>query len=188
MLDEDESARGSSLWFIAHEAAHFWLGQAVRYETVRDSWITEGGADLLAIRTVPEVYPAYDWRAELQKEIDDCAALSAGRGIATAFEREEFRAYYACGAVFALVAEAASRQPFTRFVRTLVDANRADGVLTRAEWLAELDRVSGDPSLSRDIGRLLDQGADDPKTAIASLFDRAGIPYGRAEDGMPRLR
>ena len=188
MLDEDAAARGSSLWFIAHEAAHFWLGQAVHYETVRDSWITEGGADLLAIRTVPEVYPAYDWRAELQKEVNDCAALSAGRGVATAFERNEFRAYYACGAVFALVAESASRQPFTRFARTLIDASRADGVLTRAEWLTELDRVSGDPSLSQDIGRLLDEGADDPRAAIAALFTRAGIAYSLAEDGMPRLR
>jgi hypothetical protein len=29
--------------FIAHEGAHFWLGQQVRYDRVRDSWIRRGG-------------------------------------------------------------------------------------------------------------------------------------------------
>jgi hypothetical protein len=188
VLREDAESRGAALWFIAHEAAHFWLGQAVRYENVRDSWITEGGADLLAICTVALVDPGYDWRAELQREIDDCVALTAGRGVATAFERNQFRAYYACGAVFALVAEAASRRPFARFVRTLIDANRADGVLTRAEWLAEIDRVSNDPSLSRDIGLMLDGGIADPKAMIASLFTRAGIRFTRGEDGGVRLQ
>jgi len=187
VLDEDAGSRDSNLWFIAHEAAHFWLGQTVRYETVRDTWITEGGANLLAIRTVPLVEPRYDARAELQRNVDECVAMSAARGVATAFERNEFRAYYGCGTVFALVAEAASRRPFSSFVRTLIDANRGDGVLTRAEWLAELDRVSGDPSLSRDIGRMLDAGAEDPKAAIASLFTRAGVRFALGEDGTPRL-
>ena len=35
--------------------------------------------------------------------------------------------------------------------------------LTRAEWLAELTRVSGDPTLARDIGMLADTGAPDPQ-------------------------
>src|SRR6185503_13160088 len=95
VLEENARTRGSGLWFIAHESAHFWLGQAVHYDTARQSWITEGGADLLAIRTVPQVDPTYDWRGALQKEVDDCAALSAGRGIASALERNEYRAYYA---------------------------------------------------------------------------------------------
>lgn len=186
MLAEDAASRDSNLWFIAHEAAHFWLGQAVRYETVRDTWITEGGANLLAIRTVPRVQADYNARAELQKNVDECVALSAGRGVARAFERNEFDAYYGCGTVFALVAEAASRRPFTSFVRSLLDANRADGVVTRAEWLAELDRVSGDPSLSRDIAGMLDHGSEEPKAAIAALFTRAGVQFSIGEDGTPR--
>jgi hypothetical protein len=188
VLEENARTRGSGLWFIAHESAHFWLGQAVHYDTARQSWITEGGADLLAIRTVPQVDPAYDWRGALQKEVDDCAALSAGRGIASALERNEYRAYYACGAVFALVAEAASRRPFVAFVRRLIQANRADATVTRADWLATLDQVSRDPSLSRDIGRMLDRGAADPGAAIASLFIRAGVRFTRGPNGVPRLQ
>ena len=187
VLRENAGLRDHALWFIAHESAHFWLGEAVVYQYARDQWITEGGADLLAFRIVSEVDPAYDGRAELQKAIDDCVRLSTGHGVASAEERGEQRAYYACGTVFGLVAEAASHRPFGAFVRRLVDQNRAGRVLTREEWLAGLDRVSHDPSLSADIARLLDQGAPDPASVIASLFTRAGIRYALAEGGRPRL-
>lgn len=188
VLRENAQARGSGLWFIGHESAHFWLGQAIHYDTARQSWITEGGADLLAIRTVPQVDPSYDWRGELQKEVDDCAALSAGRGVASALERNEYRAYYACGAVFALVAETASRRPFADFVRRLIQANRADRTVTRADWLGMLDTVSRDPSLSRDIGAMLDRGSASPGAAIASLFTRAGVRFTPGPSGVPRLQ
>jgi hypothetical protein len=187
MLAGSPAAQHSNLWFIAHESAHFWLGQAVHYGTALDSWITEGGADLLAFRAVAAADPSYDARAELQKAVDDCARLSAGRGIATALERNEHRAYYACGAVFALVAEAASHRPFIQFVRQLLDASRADRTVTRADWLGLLDRLSRDPSLSRDMAAMLDRGSADPKALIASLFTRAGIAFTRAADGTPRL-
>lgn len=175
-------------WFIAHEGSHFWLGQAVRYERSRDAWILEGGADLLAIRTVQALDPAYDWKGELNRAIRDCAALTENRGAAGADDRGEHRAYYACGAVFALLAEAKSGRPFSAFVRGLVDANREDGVLTRDEWLDAFDIVARDPSLRRDIETLLDQGSPAPKPALVSLLRRAGIPHVVGEDGTPRLQ
>src|SRR6185437_8130356 len=125
---ENEGLRNHALWFIAHESAHFWLGEAVVYQYARDAWITEGGADLLAFRIVAEVEPGYDARAELQKAIDDCIRFTTGHGIAGAEDRNEQRAYYACGTVFGLVAEAASHRPFGAFVRRLVDAHRGDRV------------------------------------------------------------
>ena len=187
VIEPDQEMRELARWFIAHESAHFWLGEAVRYEASRDAWIMEGGADLLAVRTVAAMDPAYDARSFLNQAIADCARLAAGRGVASAEERGEHRAYYACGTVFGLVAESSSRRSFEHFIRTLIDANQEDGVLTRAEWLAELDRVSGGASLGRDISALLDRGSDDPKAAITSLLRRAGLPFTLAEDGTPRL-
>lgn len=183
LLEEKPAIRNQARWFIAHESAHFWLGQAVSYEFSRDAWITEGGADLLAVRAVAAIDPSYDARAELQRALDDCLKLSAGRGVASAQERSEHRAYYACGAIFGLIAESASKKTFAHWVRPLIDANRADGILSRGEWLAALDSSSGDPSLSRDIRRLLDGGAADPKAALASLFKRAGVGYRLSQDG-----
>jgi hypothetical protein len=184
---ETPIARGYGLYFIAHEAAHFWLGNRVTYQYARDSWITEGGADLLAFRTVAAVDPDYDWRAAVNESIRNCVTMSAGRGVTVAGEQGEQHVYYACGAVFGMIAEAASRRPFIEFVHRLVEDNRSDGVVSRSDWMTALDRVSGNRSLSRDIGIMLDSGAADPKRMIASLFRRAGIAFTPGDDGMPRV-
>lgn len=175
----------SSRWFIGHESAHFWLGQVVRYERARDAWITEGGADLMAIRALKAIDPAYDARGELQKEVDDCVRLAVAP-VAEAAGRGEHRALYACGAVFAMTAEAAQRRAtggdWFDFLRPLIDVSREDGVLTRDEWLDALDAVSGDASLRRDMETLLDQGSPEAGEVVAGLLERAGVPA-RREDG-----
>lgn len=180
-----------SRWFIGHESAHFWLGQAVRYEFARDAWITEGGADLMAVRALATLEPSYDARAELQKEVDDCVRLAANGPVAQAGDRGEHRAYYACGAVWAMAAEGAVRQrsggDWFDFLRPLLDENRADGVLTRDEWLSALTRVSRDPSLRLGIERMLDVGGGNPTSEIARLFDRTGVTY-RLDAGRIVLR
>ena len=65
--------------------------------------------------------PAYDDRKALQEEVDDCVTLSQGRGVAEAGVRGEHRAYYACGAVFAMTAEGAQN----RAGRTKANSSRA---------------------------------------------------------------
>ena len=187
MLQESPQARSYGLWFIAHEGAHFWLGQAVHYEYAREAWITEGGAELLAFRTVAAVDPAYDSNGAINHAIEECLPFITDKGMAGAAERGENRAYYSCGAVFALVAEGASHRPFIQFVKRLIDENRADAIVNRADWLAALDSVSGDPTLSRDIGVLLDRGTADPKAALASLLRRAGVAFTIDENGVPRV-
>jgi len=188
MLQETPRQRNEGLWFIAHEAAHFWLGQTVGYEYARDAWITEGGAELLAIRAVAETDPDYDPRVQLNSAIEECIQLTRRRGVASARERGEHRAYYACGAMFGLIAEAGSGRSFYKFVRQLVDANRVDGVVTRAEWLAALDAATRRPALSRDIARLLDRGAADPREFITDLLVRAGVNLEIDDSGIPHLR
>lgn len=166
--------------FLAHEAAHFWLGQVVRYERVRDSWITEGGADLLAVRATAALDSSYRAIDRLQEEIDECVRLATGKAIQNASERREERAYYACGATFGLLAEAATKRKggdFFTFIRALIDANRQDEVLTRREWLDEFSRLSADPSISKDIERILNEGVDDPAMLIGSMFARVGIAH-----------
>ncbi len=183
----EPSARVLSMarWFIGHESAHFWLGQVVRYERARDAWITEGGADLMAIQAQKSIDPAYDAQAELQKEVDDCIRL-ADAPVTEAAGRGEHRALYACGAVFALAAEGAQRRAtggdWFDFLKPLIDASREDGVLTREEWLDALDTVSGDPSLRRDMETLLDEGSPNAGDIVAALFDRSGVAYSRDGD------
>lgn len=186
VVTRSDKVLAAARWFVGHETAHFWLGQTVRYEYAREAWITEGGADLMAIRALAAVDPTYDPRDQLQGEVNDCITLAPGGALSGAGARGEHRAYYACGAVFALAAEAAQSRhdggDWFDFLGPLLDANRSDGVLTRAEWLAALTGVSGDAAPALLIARMLDEGAGDPATVLAELFDRTGVAY-RLEDG-----
>lgn len=180
LLEESPDVLARNRWFIGHESAHFWLGQTVRYEQSRDSWITEGGADLMAVRAQKTLDPAYDARTELQQEVDDCVSLGV-KPVSEAGRRGEHRAFYACGAVFALTAEAAQARAtggdWFDFLKVLIEESREDGVLTRDEWLSHLTTVSGDAGLRASMETLMDEGAAEPATVIADLFDRSGVVY-----------
>ncbi len=168
-------------WFVGHESAHFWLGQAVAYSQPNEAWITEGGANLLAYRLIERIDPNYQSGLELHKDWSDCLALAKDKPIATAGSRQENRAYYACGSVFAMIAEGAAQRKgrdFFDFTRDLLEANRreagGDGVVTMEEWLAALTRESGDPTIARDMREMLTVGVADPRSAIASMLQRVG--------------
>lgn len=185
VLKPTAEMRRVSRWFIGHESAHFWLGGTIRYEYARDAWITEGGADLMAVRALSALDPTYDATAELQKEVDDCTRLATNGPVVDAGARGEYRALYACGAVWAMAAEGAVREhdggDWFDFLRPLMDANRADGVLTREEWLQALTQASRDPSMRIGIERMLDVGVADPTAEIARLFQRTGVAFAMVE-------
>jgi hypothetical protein len=168
-------------WLVAHEAAHFWLGQEVRYLRASEAWITEGGADLMALRGLAQTVPGFDAEAGLKRAVSECITLTRDRKpVATARLRGEHRAYYSCGTVFGLVAEAALRRvrpgaDYFDFIAPLIQAHRGERVLSAEAWRAELTRLSGDPSLAEDLRRLCDDGVDDPAVLIAAMFRRAGV-------------
>lgn len=187
LLTANDAVLFENRWFIAHEAAHFWLGQTIRAERSRESWITEGGADLLAVRAMQALDPKFDARELLQKEIDDCVRFG-DRSIAGAGQRGDHRAYYACGAVLALSAEALQRRAtggdWFDFLRPLIEENRAEGVLSRSAWLARLSSLQADATLAADVDAFLDNGAADPAGFIRTLFDRTGVRYEMVGEGI----
>ena len=175
-----DKARQYARWFAAHEAAHFWLGQAVRYATPADSWITEGGADLLAFRATAKADPAYDVKRRLSEARAECAPFLVNGGVASAYQRpSDFRAYYACGSIIALAAERASKRDFAEFVRTLIARHGQDQVITREEWLTLADERS--PGLAAAVGELLDRPHANAKAALDAFIARAGIAAEFAE-------
>jgi hypothetical protein len=182
VLNPDAEALARARWFIGHESAHFWLGsKGLAYQFARDAWITEGGADLMAVRATATIDPSFDARAELQREVDECVTLARSRPVAEAGERGEHRAYYACGAVWSLALEGARRErtggDFFDVIADLQRRNLDDGVLTREEWLQALTREARDPSLRIGIERMLDGGSDNPASEIARLFQRTGVAF-----------
>lgn len=162
-------------WFVAHESAHFWLGQKVMYETPRESWITEGGADLLAIRAVAAADPGYDAAKRLGEAREECLPLLAKGGIASANERGDHRTYYACGAIIALAAEQASGGDFAEFVKALIDRHGGDNIVTRAEWLSLLDERA--PGMGAEVSRLLDGPITDASASLDRFMAKTGIAH-----------
>lgn len=186
LLNEDPAARDSARWAVAHEGAHFWLGNTVGYASSDQAWIMEGGADLLAVRATSALEPDFNARTMLQNLADECVTLSAGKAVREAALRNEQRAYYACGAMFALAAEAAARRnggDYFSFWRGLIDANRADGTVSQEEWLAEVTRLSEDPLIAANIRQMVDVGVADPARSLAAIFIRAGVPHSLAAGG-----
>lgn len=191
VLDPEPAALARARWFIGHESAHFWMGSnGLRYQFARDAWITEGGADLMAVRATKAIDPTYDSTTELQREVDDCIAMATGKPIASAGERGDNRAYYACGAVWSLAMEGAQRRrsggDYFDVVAELQRRNADDQTVTREEWLTLLTDLSGDPSLRQGIERMLDEGGADPAVEIARLFERTGVSF-RMEGERPVL-
>jgi hypothetical protein len=174
IVHPNEKVSHYARWFVSHEAAHFWLGQAVAYSNPSESWITEGGAELLAFRATAAADPTFDIKARLSEAKAECTPFLADGGVASAYEREgDFRAYYACGAIIALAAEKASGGDFADFVKTLIERYGADGTVTRAEWLALLDERS--PGMSKAVAELLDHKQIDPKAALDQFIAATGI-------------
>ena len=121
-------------WFIAHEAAHFWLGQVIQYESEGDAWIMEGGADVAAIRATNALEPGFDVAAEEDREWRECEASLAKGTLDTARKRGDFQMPYSCGAVLMLGAEAVSGDYFG-FVRALIAEHGARKYVSLDDWL-----------------------------------------------------
>ena len=182
VLNPDREALDRAHWFIGHEAAHFWLGSnGLRYAFSRETWITEGGADLMAVRAIAAIDPAYDVRTELQREVDDCVSLARDAPVAGAGERGDHRAYYACGAVWSMALESARHRAdggdFFDILTDFQSESAEDEILSRAEWLAALTRVAGDPAPAEAIARMLDGGVADPAAVLAGIFAATGVAH-----------
>ena len=184
-LTSDRQVRSAAHRFIAHESAHFWLGQALEFARTADSWIMEGGADLLAIRTLAAEEPGFDARAALQHSLDGCLAASRRGAVTGAGERGDTQAWYDCGAVLSLAAERASGNDFGSFVSRMVAAN-PDGKIGAAEWLQLLDRTAPGRGLARLARALVERPQPDP-TGWTALLTGAGIRFRLRPDRTPEL-
>ena len=179
------SVRSAAHRFIAHESAHFWLGQALEYQRTADSWIMEGGADLLAIRTLAAEEPAFDARAALQRSLAGCLAATRRGALASAGERGDPEPWYDCGAVLSLVAERVTGGDFGTFVRRMIAAN-PDGRISTAEWLGLLDRAAPGRNLARRALPLIEQPQANA-VGWTALLGAAGIRFRLRPDRTPEL-
>ncbi|HEY0028816.1 MAG TPA: hypothetical protein VGC35_13195 [Allosphingosinicella sp.] len=188
LLEPNAKAQGRAQWFIAHELSHFWLGSSgVGYSKPGDAWITEGGADMMAVSVLKTIKPSFDADGEAQRAVDDCIRLSV-KPVSSASERNESRAPYACGLVFALAAQGAVRRnggaDYFDFLRPLLDAHREDRKLSGSDWLHHLTELTGNPASAMAIGKLVNEGSDDPAATISTLFTLTNVSHTRSAAGL----
>ena len=183
MLEPTAAARNRMRWFLGHETAHFWLGQTVQYARREESWMLEGGADLLAVRALQALDPAYDPLPELQKAVDECPRLlEPGQSLNRAAASGAPRAAYTCGAVLLLAAEAGLRRTdpandASVFWKTLIAEHRGDGEVGQADWLAAFGEAVDDPALTEETRLFVQEGTPDPRAFLRRLFDATGVAH-----------
>ncbi|MBB3764561.1 hypothetical protein [Sphingomicrobium lutaoense] len=184
------TAYGYARQFIAHEAAHFWLGNTVGYGPPGEAWTTEGGADLIAQRVAEMIDPGHDSRPVIEQAIEDCARLSADGALRTAPERHGQDVFYACGAVFTLAAEAVEKKRggdlFTFWSR-LLEENREDGTVSVADWLGAMRKAGGPREAVEIIATMQETGSRDPRARLIQLLAHVGIHVKSDAEGRLRL-
>ncbi len=169
--EPNDQVLGSSLWFIAHEAAHFWLGETIHYDTRDRMWITEGGADLMAMRATEQALGGFSASDMIAQSKIDCAQALHEGGVEDAWKRNAIRPYYDCGAVFALAVEqaGASRgEDYFDFIKALI-ANQTDREVNGEEWLAAAAEFGLEEPKLAIIRRLLREGSREPNKDIGLL-------------------
>ena len=168
-------------WFIAHEAAHFWLGQVVQYDEEGDAWIMEGGADLAAIRAVSDLVPGFDAHGEEAREWRECEAALHKGTLDTARQRGDFQMPYSCGAVLMMGAEAVNGGDYFGFVRDLFAAEQDDGFASTADWLAAFERAGASRKAIALARSIASEKLSDPARTLAEFAREAKITLSPAE-------
>ncbi|MBW0144194.1 M1 family aminopeptidase [Sphingomicrobium clamense] len=162
-------------WFIAHEAAHFWLGQVVQYDKEADAWIMEGGADLAAIRAVAELDPEFVASTEERREWQECADALGKGTLATARARGDFQMPYSCGAVLMMGAESVNDGDYFGFVRSLFAAERKDGFASTRDWLDAFRRAGASRQAVRLARHIATGRVDNPAATLAEFARETGV-------------
>lgn len=181
VLTADPRVRDDLHWFIGHESSHFWLGQTVGYTRRAESWMLEGGADLLAIRANELLTPGYDGTARLQQSLDECLQLlGPNEPLAGSEEHGKFRAHYACGALLYRVAEAIEERhgaDVFAFVRALIAARDAERLISAENWFTALGESGADAATLASVRSFVAHGSPDPRRFWRALFDAAGVAW-----------
>ena len=165
LLSENEIGKERLYWFLAHEVAHFWLGQKANYAGNGHQWISEGGANAAALIYLKENLPGYDSHAAIAEEVKSCRAAAQRGAIRTGYQRNDYQGYYACGSLFNLIADRLAKEKdsdFFGFNGALVrEADASDKKISGEEWLDAFRAIANDPLISEAMVRLLEGTSKD---------------------------
>ena len=183
LLAENGGAGREVATLIAHEAAHFWLGNLVAYGRPGDAWTSEGGADLAALRALGSIDPGTAERRNAfatRVAWRQCASFLGDGGLSSAPERGQQKAFYSCGFLLSLAAEEVARRrgtDFFGFWSALIEANREDGEVDGEDWFDGVSTMGASPATLASMRTIVQDGGGE--AALVDLFEAAGLPLPR---------
>ena len=172
--------------FFAHEAAHLWNnGEVVNAES-SEAWLHEGSAEAMAWLALAEIgfYSSDDVRGLFQEAANKCTGFLDSGPLREAARREDFQAYYTCGAVMALATHGAMREEggdLFDFWRELLRSAQGAGVYDATDYYRQLDEVSRGPA--RRLYRFETGKAPRNRNAVLYILEAGNVPSALDADG-----
>lgn len=170
-------------WFFAHEAAHlFQTDKGVTFASGGEAWIHEGAANTMAYNLIASMLEGDGGRQFLQgvyaRAFDECVSVLEDGPLATAGERDGFSAHYSCGDFVALATDGfLKRRDLYGFWNRLI--SQAGGNDARqvnlTTYFATLQILGATPAQRRSIERIVEGQPDDPRKALTTLLEKAGL-------------
>lgn len=182
---ESRSAMLQLLHLLAHEAAHVWNGEIVRYPGIEDAWMHEGSADALAERALLALGVAEeDDFLEYQTEaLNDCRAGLLATPLRPSAQRGKPRLAYTCGNMIALLTEAVlfseNRDLFDFWSALIAHAGSTDGLYEADDYRAIWRMLGATDQHWAAVDEFL-SGTMNPERLAAALV-AAGVEVEEAE-------
>ena len=165
--------------FFAHESAHLWNNGQVISAEPSEAWLHEGSAEAMAWLALADlgIHSEATAISLFESAANECITYLESGTLATAARRDEFQAYYECGAVIALatngVLQAAGSDLFAVW-RELIDGSLAgDGTYRAKNYYALTDAVSTD--LTAAIRSVVEDELADPTAAVEALLEIGNV-------------
>jgi len=173
--------------FFAHESAHLWHTGGGVPAAGPGSWMHEGSADAMAWLALAELQldPPTATLGLFQEAANECVGYLAEGPLREAGRRNEFQAYYACGAVIALATHGLMRargRDLFDFWRGLLNSGAGGEDELRVDYYY-LQVAQLEAGFDTEVQAFTEQSHDDPAAAVIGLLDAAGIATGVSESG-----
>ena len=190
-IRDTPSEREFMAQFFAHESAHLWNNGQVIAADGTEAWLHEGSAEAMAWLALADLGIHTDLAALalFERAANECVDFLGNGSLRTAGRRDQFQAYYDCGATIALATHGALRQQDVTlfdFWRELITASLGgDGTYGANDYYREAEVVSAE--LADAIQAIAEGQTDAPGAAVMRLLESGGVAVYEDAEGAVRL-
>ena len=190
-MQDTPSEREFMAQFFAHESAHLWNNGQVIAADGTEAWLHEGSAEAMAWLALADLGIHTDLAAValFEQAASACVEFLKNGSLRTAGRRDEFQAYYDCGATIALATHGAMRQQgetlFDLWQGLIAASLAGDGTYGANDYYRHAGVVSME--LVDAIRAITEGKTDAPGKAVVRLLESGGVVAYEDAEGSVRL-